>query len=586
MLLAALLALTAGAVSGCVSLPDEGAVRSVAVTDTGDGETLVDYTPPGPERGSSRGRLVEGFLTSMTATPLSTRVARQFLAAPDGRGWQPERGTVSYGSQQLVRGRGDRVTLQLRDVVELDARGAWLGDPTAGRGHDYRLRLVRQGGEWRISNPPDRLLVPRPHFTSQYQQFQLYFFDESARVLVPEPVFVPRGRQTPTLLVAALLKGPEPELRDVVRTFLPGGTRLSGLSVPVSRSGTAEVPLGREVLDTGADQRKQLFAQVAWTLGQLPGVERVEITVDGVPVSPGGGARDDVGVDDWSEFDPAVVWAATDPYGLRDGRVVTLRAGREEQVSGPLGGVSLGLRSVAVDLLAQRIAGVRADGRRVVESDRDGVPGKRPTIADVRTVYVGTDVLRPAYDLYGQLWVVDRTATGAHLSVISSGAAPQTVSAPGLTGRRIQRFLLSRDGTRLVTEVQSAGHDELFVARVQRDSSGRVLGVGAVRRLSVTAPGGRIQDVAWRGPAALAVLVRPTPDTSRLVAAELDGSSDRNQDLDVDLFAGRAVRLVSSAGRAPLVVGSADGRFYELSQGAHWRRVPIKAGLRALTYPG
>jgi hypothetical protein len=585
LLLAALLVASAGALGGCVTLPDEGPVRSVAVNDTGDGEALVDYIPPGPERGSGRVRLVDSFLTSMTATPLSTRVAREFLAAPGGRGWDPERGTVSYGSQQLVRGHGGRFTLRLRDIVELDARGAWLGDPTAGRGYDYPLRLVRRAGQWRIANPPDRLLVPRAHFTTQYQQFQLFFFDESARVLVPELVFVPRGRHAPTQLVAALLRGPEPELRGVVQTFLPADATPDGLSVPVSRSGTAEVPLGREVLDMDAGRLRRLFAQVSWTLGQLPGVERVRITVDDAPVSAGG-SRNGVSVDEWSEFDPAVVWAATDLYGLRGGRVVTLDSGGEEQVSGPLGGVSLGLRSVAVDLMAQRIAGVRADGRRVVESDRDGVPGKRPTMADVRSVYVGTDVLRPAYDLYGQLWIVDRTATGARLSVIGPGAPAQAVAAPGLTGRRVGRFVLSRDGTRLVTEVRGARRDELLVARVRRDPKGRVLGVGAGRRLAIPRPAGRVEDVAWSGPSALAVLVRPTPDTSRLLAVEVDGSSDPGQDLDVDLFVGRAVQLVSSASRVPLFVGTANGRFFGLSQGVHWKRAPIKAGLRALTYPG
>jgi hypothetical protein len=584
-LLAVVLSVVAGSLGGCVSLPDSGPVRSVTVTDTGDGDTLVDYTPPGPGRSGGRDQLVAGFLTAMTATPLSTRVAREFLAPSARRDWDPERGTVSYGSQQVVRRPDGVMRLELRDVVELDGRGSWLGDPTSGRGHDYRLRLVRRAGQWRISNPPDRLLVPRTHFASQYHQFQLYFFDESARVLVPEPVFVPRGRQAPTLLMAALLKGPEPALRDVVTTFLPAGTRLDGPSVPVSRSGTAVVPLGRAVLHLDTARRRRLFAQVAWTLGQLPGVERIEITVDGRPVAPGG-RRTVLGVDEWSEFDPAVVWAATDPYGLRNGRVVTLHSGKEEQVSGPLGGVSLGLRSVAVDLLAQRIAGVRSDGRQVVESDRDGVPGRTPTNADVRTLYVGTDVLRPTYDLYGQLWIVDRTSTGAQLLVIGTGSSTKTVFAPGLTGRRVGRFVLSRDGTRLVTEVRTAGRDELFVARVRRDEKGRVLGVGAARRLAIDAPGGRIQDLAWRGPAALAVLVRPTATTSRLLAVELDGSSEPEQDLDVDLFAGRAVHLVSSAGRAPLLVGGADGRFFGLSQGAHWKRVQIKAGLRALTYPG
>ena len=45
----------------------------------------------------------------------------------------------------------------------------------------------------------------------------------------------------------------------------------------------------------------------------------------------------------------------------------------------------------------------------------------------------GTDLLRPAYDLYGQLFVVDRTSAGAGLSVVRAGDA-RTVRAPGLTG--------------------------------------------------------------------------------------------------------------------------------------------------------
>lgn len=586
MLVALLLAVaTELGVSGCVSLPDDGSVQSVSVTDTGDGEALVDYTPPGPERDSAPVPLVDGFLTSMTATPLTTHVAREFLTVASSRSWVPERGTVSYGSQQLVRGPGHQVTLRLRDVVELDERGAWLGDPTHGRGHDYRLRLVRHGGQWRIGNPPDRLLVPRTHFESQYQQFLLYFFDRSARVLVPEPVFVPRGRQAPTLLVTGLLKGPEPYLRGVEQTFLPTGARLGGLSVPVSRSGTAEVPLSRDVLDVDDRRLRLLSAQVAWTLSQLAGVQRVEITVDGTPVGPEP-SQEGAGVDDWSEFDPAVVWASSNPYGLRDGRVVTLSSDGEEQVSGPLGGLSLGLRSVAVDLLAQRIAGVRAGGGEVVESDRDGVPGRHPSRSDVRTVYAGTDVLRPAYDLYGQLWLVDRTATGARLSVVRSGTV-RAVHAPGVTGRRVTRFVLSRDGTRLVAQVRGPRRDELYVSRVRRDARGRVLGVGAARRLVVDGRPDRIRDVAWRGPAELAVLVHPSARSSRLVLGQVDGSSEPARDLDVDLFGDRAVRLVSSStSRVPLFLGTADGRYSSLSRTGHWAPARTKPGLRALTYVG
>ena len=65
---------------------------------------------------------------------------------------------------------------------------------------------------------------------------------------------------------------------------MPRGTRLDGISVPVSRDNTAEVPLSDQVLDLDDDQLNLLFAQLAWTLGQIAGVERMRVTVDGTPV--------------------------------------------------------------------------------------------------------------------------------------------------------------------------------------------------------------------------------------------------------------------------------------------------------------
>ncbi len=77
-------------------------------------------------------------------------------------------------------------------------------------------------------------------------------------MLVPEPVYVPRGRQAPTLLVAGLLKGPRPGV-GAERTVLPKGTSLDGISVPVSREGTAEVPLSDQVLEIDDDQLATVY---------------------------------------------------------------------------------------------------------------------------------------------------------------------------------------------------------------------------------------------------------------------------------------------------------------------------------------
>jgi hypothetical protein len=590
VLLAMALLLTVSAdlgVSSCVSLPRTGPVQSRRVADTADGEALVDYTPAGPRRRSTPLSLVDHWLDSMTATPLNTYVAREFLTTGSSTSWVPERGTVVYGNQQLVAGPGGVVTVRLRDVVELDDRGAWRGDPTSGRGHDYRLRLVKEDGEWRISHPPNRLLIPRAHLDTQYQQFLLYFFGRSAQVLVPEPVYVPRGRQAPTLLVAGLLKGPEPHLGDVERTFLPPGTSLDGISVPVTRDGTAEVPLSDQVLDADNHELKLLFAQIAWTLGQVRGVQRLRVTVSGTPIDLPG-SPEAAGVGDFSEFDPSVAWASTALFGVRDRRVVTFGSQGEDRVSGPFGTLALGPRSIAVDPLAQHIAEVSADGRTVLEADRDGVPGRAARMSDTRPVYTGgTDVLRPAYDLYGQLWVVDRTPSGGRLSVVRNGVA-RTELVPGLSGAQVTRFVLSRDGTRLVAELRRAGRDDLVVARVRRDTRGRVVSVAGSRRLEVDGVPDRIQDIAWRTPTDLAVLVAPTPGTSEVLLAKVDGSSTATElSTEAAPFRGSAVRLVTSPSReTSLYVATSDGRLYALSSRGRWQASSIKPGLRAPTFAG
>ena len=586
--LVAVLALLALALTGCVSLPRAGAVRSVTAEDQADSDTLVDYTPGGPKKGSEPVPLVDNWLKAMTATPLNTSVARQFLTSDSRPGWVPERGTLVYGSHTLTSLPSGKVRLHLGDVAALDDRGTWLGDPTDGRGMDVVLNLVKDGGEWRISRPMNRLVIPLTHFDTQYQQYFLYFFDKSGQTLVPEPVYVPRGLQAPTLLVSALLKRPPASLAGVEGSFVPRGTRLDGLSVPVSRDGTAEVPLSDQVLDVADSQLNRMFAQLAWTLGQIPGVERIRVTVAGTPVDlPGAGA--DVGVTQWSEFDPALAWASTALFGVRDGRVVTLTGNQERRVGGPFGSLALGLRSLAVDLPAQHVAGVTADGTRVLQADKDLSSGDPATLADVQTVYAGgTSVLRPAYDLYGQMWLVDRTSAGARLSVVRAGAAGP-VTAPGLTGREVVRFVLSRDGTRIVAQVRDGGQDRLVVSRVERDAKGRVRSVLPARPLPLEgADASSIRDLAWRTPGSLAVLSRPSDGTSQVLIVKIDGSSTpEDLSTDAELFRDQAVRLVTSPSiGSPLYIRTAGGQMFSLAASGRWTGTSIEPGLGAPTFPG
>jgi Lipoprotein LpqB beta-propeller domain/Sporulation and spore germination len=578
-----LVILCALALSGCVRLPQTGPVRTVPAPNAAQADALVDFTPGGPKAGSAPVPLVDNFLSAMTATPLSTFVAREFLTSESSRSWVPERGTIAYGSHRLVSKPGGRVVLVLGDVVALDDRGTWLGDPTGGRGLRYDLRLVREDGEWRITRPPNRLLIPRTHFDTEYQPYMLYFFDKSAQVLVPEPVYVPRGLQAPTLLVAGLLKGPARGLDGVERTFFPAGTSLDGISVPVSRDGTAEIPLSDAVLDVDDQQLNLLFAQLAWTLGQIAGVERIRVTVGGTPVDIGG-TPVDVRVGSWSEFDPAVAWASTTLFGIRDGRVVAVANGKEEPVGGRFGTVPLGLRSIGVDLPAQHVAGVTSDGTRVLESAMNSTRRQ----SQVRTVYAGTDVLRPVYDLYGQAWVLDRTVSGARVAVVRDGV-PSVVPVAGLSGRAVVRMVLSRDGTRLVAQLRENGRDALVLSRVERDNRGRVLRVSPATPLPLPGEEGAvIRGLAWRTPSSLAVLVNPSAGASQLLAVKVDGSAAPEEvNANSEVFRDNALQLVTSpAVGAPLYIGTANGHLFSLASTGRWTGTNIRPGLVAPVFVG
>ena len=54
--------------------------------------------------------------------------------------------------------------------------------------------MVMEDGEWRIDAAPDALIVPEDWFETRYRQVSLYFFDPTASILAPEPVFVPQRR--------------------------------------------------------------------------------------------------------------------------------------------------------------------------------------------------------------------------------------------------------------------------------------------------------------------------------------------------------------------------------------------------------
>lgn len=569
--------------AGCVTLPTTGSVQTRPGPDQGEQDEPFDYRPDRPVAGAGPLDVVAGFLLAMQAWPLSTAVATEFLTTEATNTWVPARRTVVYGTESALA-TGGAVSLSLTDTVQLDGRGTWLGSARPGRAMEYPLKVVKERGEWRISNPPNALLVPRSHFDTRYRQYLLYFFDKSAQVLVPEPVHLPRGEQTANLLVRGLLRGPDQDLLGATRTFLPARTQLD-LPVLVSEDGTAELPLSDEVLALTGPPLEHALAQLAWTLRQVTGIETMQITVDGSPLDlPALGVELEVSA--WPEYDPAVNWASQELFGIRRNRIVALVADAERPVAGVFGR-SADVRSFAVDLPAERIAAVDATGSTVRVAPRNPDGGVKD--ADGSVVFSsGTDLLRPAWDIYGQVWLVDRTSRGAVVRVVRGGDIA-SLEAPGISGRDVSAFQLSRDGTRLVAVVQRRSRDHLLVARVMRTSTGQVARITEAVPLPLAAYDvDEIRDLAWRTPATVALLTGPTPGSSQVVIARVDGSSVLGDvATNTEIFSNGAVRILTSpAEGAPLLVGTRRGQLFELAPTGRWTGTSVAPGLRAPTFVG
>lgn len=576
--------LLTGLLSGCVGVPEAGPVRTEPAEELVDADAPVDFTPGGPTPGADPLEIARGFLVAMQASPVSTTVARQYLTAASSSSWVPEEGTLVYTDELRTEVGATDVRLDLTGTTALDRRGSWLGEQGDLR---LRLRIVRDAGEWRISNPPDRLIIPLTHFQSRYFRYHLYFFDKASRVLVPEPVHVPGGAQAPTALVTGLLQGPTQRLLGVERTFLPDRAVLDDISVPVSADGTAEVPLSDEVLDLGEAALDRAFAQLAWTLGQLPGIERFRVTVDGSPLELPGMVTD-MPVTGWPEVAPEVVGATQNLFGVRGGRVTAVVGGEERPVTGVFGQVDLDVRRIGVSLGGDRVAATTGSGTVLVGS-RGRETDRAPRAEDARPILTGgTALLAPVWDLHGSVWVVDHTPSGAEVSVVRDGRA-RILDVEGVSGEDVRSFALSRDGTRFLAEIAAPDRDVLVLARVQRDDEGGVRSLLPAEPLDLGDGGARrVRDVAFRSPVSVAVLTAPVSGSSRVLLVDVDGSSSwTGVTSEAGAFPGSVTRLVTAPSPGVgLWVQTGDGRLFGLAAGGRWTGVGIAQGLESPTFVG
>jgi len=582
--------------TACVQMPEDGPVvqsDEIGAGPEGEGYT---YDPLPPQPDATPSEIVRGFLDAMMAAPIQANSARQFLTQDAQASWSPERATITYVERGAPVGNGSRMEVELPAGGDVyDSRGAWQGSLGPKR-RVLDFEVVSENGEWRIAAAPNAMIVSEQFFQQRFRSVALYYFDPTAQILIPEPVFVPGGEELATTLVDGLLAGPAPGLKQVMRSFVPAGLD-AGLSVPVT-DGVADIALVGAAGRPASESLTRLVTQLAWTLRQVPGIEAFRLRVGDVPLQlPNGDTV--FSVESGAEFDPAGYRASAAVFGLTEGRLVSGLPDALGPVTGPFGVADYGLRSVAVDLDARTAAAVTDDGARVLsapvsedeqdEAEDPGDPeeggGTGSTGEAVKTLVAdGDDLLDPVWDFAGRLWLVDRTASGARVRQVSEGRVREVV-VPGITGADVSSFLVSRDSSRLVAVVRRGRDDVLAVSRLRHDEQGTPLG-GTQARLIRMDPDSspRIRDLAWESPARVAALTRVAGQLWEVRTVSVDGAASSID--SVATLEGRVLSLAGTPGVGPgMFVVTGDDEAIDIS-GAIARTLAIDPDVTELGYVG
>ena len=571
--------------AGCANLPDSSQPQALGPLEP----EPTRKGPPPPSPGRDQDLLLRDFLQA-TADPTDGHLAaRQYMTPPAATQWQ------DTGPQVIVE-RADTLresrteneatyVLRARRVGELAADGSYR---SAEGIVEHKIEMTRVGGQWRIDELPDGVVMEYSAFTQSYRRHTLYFVTPDGTHMVPDLrwLAVPPD-QLAEQLVSLLIAGPRPDIAPVVRNYLHapiavrgGLTKANGDPVGVG------VGLGGVRIDfTGIGElpdrdRKAFAAQVVYTLSASDVLGPYMLLRDGRPLDQryaGSG---------WSAEDLGQLSTALEPadqaglHALRDGALVEVVDDAEPRpVPGGFGALH-NLQSAALSPDGNFYAGV-AD---------TGDPPRTLTVAssggDAFGFATGASITRPSWAGDGSAaWaVIDGTQVVRAVTNRETGTvARQDVDTAELFGAGsglqapITEFRISRSGVRAA--LVAAG--KVYVATVLRRPDGSYALIrprATAVELSTVAT-----SVDWYNEETIVVATAGTVDPVRTV--KIDGS-------EVSSLGGRnltpPVRQVAASADHQYVADSrAVLEFTRTPEGdPYWREVPSLGSDAVPVLPG
>jgi len=497
--LVALLALMTLVLTGCASIPTDGAIGFGGDVRAGFTDDNLYYSPAGPNAGATQELILSGFINAGNGPQNDYAVSREYLTPALAKTWQPSNEVlIQAGAPEIKLTDDNSATITLNTIARVDADGRYF-EEAAGAVRVLDFKLVRSGGEWRIDQAPNLTVLIAPNFKVLFRSYSLYFFDNSLTYLVPEVRWFPSRVSTGTRLINALLAGPSQWLKGSVTTVIPAGTKLNINAVTIVDS-IAQVDLSANALKLDDNRRQFMKAQIAATLEQLPDVSGVEISVTQTPMK----------VTQFITGVPASV--DPNPVALFDASVQHISSTGAQTIPGLANRLSgIGARDFALNGNQTLLAVVTSNGVRRYEL---GAIEDSSVVVDERS-----NQLTPVFDAHGYLWTLPS-------EVDASFRANSNKDSLILSNRWFPNFTpidfeLSPEGTRLAVVYKSKSTSFVFVHAIQRDKLGRPVSIGAPVPVSVAR--GAL-DIAWADMTTVAALVESNKSQTPLLC-EVGGQS-------------------------------------------------------------
>ncbi len=547
---------------GCTDIPTAGPVEEVAQEAEPRGVQIIAEPP---EPGISAVRLVENFLQAMADPGVDYEVARTYLTADSASIWEPGKGGSVFRGVVLdedgtVRAEGVQTGLLDREG-RFTATGAQMS-------HDFGV--IQEEGEWRISLPPDGVLVTDYIFERWWSHITVYFGSATGDHVVPDLIHVPDALLTPGRIVEALVAGPSSAIAPVVVNAMGPTVGLAAESATVLSEGTVLVALTG--LDTAMpeDQRRLLGAQLLWSLTAIPGVTGLQILNDGraYPL-PEQNEAAVLEAASQQRFQVLSRTATSDLFGVRDGVGVRLDGGGRVLPMQSEGAI---VSEVAVSI-DQTLVGFIDDTRTTV------LVG--PLGGALLPVTPALLNLRAAQFSLGDLWLLGDDVEGdTHLVRIDAEGEMTEVDTSGLEGTLVD-FAVSQTGVRMAAVVERTGTRRFLMTSVEQAPEPRLLAATALSLLQGRAPMTNFRSLDWIGETEL-VMVADAQAITSIHRARMDGSLV--EDLGPLSEQPVQVSAVPGPGADTVVMRSEDNVVLRYDVTRRWRRV--EGVLQDVTYPG